>query len=56
MEIIKTKHVFINGCYLSPIIFNAYIREAIDLIKERIQLGVKLNGWKIEMLRFADDI
>lgn len=43
-------------CTLSPLIFNAYIQEAIDIIRERIQLGIKVNGYRIDMLRFADDI
>lgn len=42
--------------YLSPLIFNAYIQEAIDIIRERIQLGIKVNGYRIDMLRFADNI
>jgi len=45
-----------QGCNLSPSIFNAYIQEAIDIIREKIQLGIKINGRKIDMLRFADDI
>ncbi|KAL4084163.1 hypothetical protein QTP88_027996 [Uroleucon formosanum] len=45
-----------QGCNLSPSIFNAYIQEAIDIIREKIQLGIKINDRKIDMLRFADDI
>ncbi|KAF0772940.1 Reverse transcriptase domain-containing protein [Aphis craccivora] len=45
-----------QGCNLSPSIFNAYIQEAIDIIREKIQLGIKINGKKIDMLRFADEI
>ncbi|XP_025417940.1 uncharacterized protein LOC112688792 [Sipha flava] len=44
-----------QGCNLSPSIFNAYIQEAIN-IREKIQLGIKINDRKIDMLRFADDI
>jgi len=44
-----------QGCTLSPIIFNAYIQEAIDMIKENNNLGIKINGQKINMLRFTDD-
>jgi len=43
-------------CTLSPIIFNVYIQEAIDMIKEYANLGIKINGQKICMLRFANDI
>jgi len=45
-----------QGCILSPSIFNAYIQEEIDIIREKIHLGIKMNGRKIDMLRFADDI
>jgi len=45
-----------QGCTLSPIIFNAYIQEAIDKIKEDKNLGITINCQKISMLRFADNI
>lgn len=45
-----------QGCTPSPIIFNAYIQEAIEKIKEDTNLGIIVNGHKISMLRFADDI
>jgi len=45
-----------QGCTLSPIIFNAYIQEAIKKIKEDTNLGIIVNGHKISMLRFADDM
>jgi len=52
----KIKKGVRQGCTLSPLIFNAYIQEAIDIIREKIQLGIKVNGYRIDMLRFADDI
>jgi len=45
-----------QGCTLYPIIFNAYIQEAVDMIKENTNLGIKINGQTISILRFADDI
>lgn len=45
-----------QGCILSLLIFNAYIQGAIDTIRDRTQLGIKVNGHRIDMLRFADDI
>lgn len=45
-----------QGCTLTPIVFNAYIYEAIKKIKEGTNLGVKINGQRISMLRFTDDI
>lgn len=45
-----------QGCTLSPYIFNAYIQEAINIIRKKIHLGVKMNGREIDMLRFTDDI
>lgn len=39
-----------QGCTLSPIIFNAYIQEAIEKMKEYINLGIIINGQKINML------
>lgn len=43
-------------CNLSLSIFNAYIQKAIDIIREKIRLDIKINGKKSDMLRFADDI
>lgn len=45
-----------QGCNLSPLIFNAYIEQAIKEIKEHINCGVKIQGEKVSMLRYADDI
>lgn len=45
-----------QGCTLSPLILNAYIQEATDTIRERIQIEVKVNDYKIDTLRFADNI
>jgi len=32
------------------------IQKAIDIIKKRTELGIKVNGHRIDILRFADDI
>jgi len=45
-----------QGCTLSPNIFNAYIQEAIDMMKDNTNLGIKINGQQICVLRFTDDI
>ena len=44
-----------QGCNLSPLLFNIYIEQAINDCKEYCT-GVKVNGVRIEMVRFADDI
>ena len=45
-----------QGCVLSPMIFNLYIEEAIIEFKDKIDTGIEIQGQKIAMLRFADDI
>ena len=46
-----------QGCSLSPIIFNMYIEEAMNKVKEgSCNEGIKIHGERIIMLRFADDI
>lgn len=45
-----------QGCNLSPILFNAYVQQAIDELREETNLGIKVQGMKIDMMRFADDI
>lgn len=37
-------------------IFNAYIQEAIDTMKDRTQVGIEVNGHRIDMLQFINDI
>ena len=44
-----------QGCALSPAIFNVYIETAINEIKQKA-LGVNIHGKRISMLRFSDDI
>lgn len=36
-----------QGCPLSPIIFNAYIQEAIDIIRDNANIRIKINGMKV---------
>jgi hypothetical protein len=48
-EEVKINRRVRQGCTLSSIIFNAYIQEAIDMIKENGKLGIKINGQKISM-------
>ena len=47
-----------QGCSLSPVLFNAYIQAGLDEMSEQLRDrgGVKINGLKINMIRFADDI
>jgi len=40
---------------LSPLLFNIYIEQGINECKEYCT-GIKVNGLRIQMLRFADDI
>ena len=44
-----------QGCNLSPLLFNICIEKAINECKE-YRIGIKVNGVRIQMLRFADDI
>lgn len=44
-----------QGCNLSPLLFNIYIEQAINKCKEYCS-GIKVNGVRVQMLRFADDI
>lgn len=40
---------------LSSIIFNACIQEAINIIRKEINLGININGRKIDMLHFENE-
>lgn len=45
-----------QGCSLSPVLFNLYIQKAIDRVREEVKVGISVQGEKIDMIRFADDI
>lgn len=55
-EIAKIKKGVRQGCSLSPYLFNVYIQDAIDKIREEKSRGISIQGHKIDMIRFADDI
>lgn len=42
-----------QGCTLSPLICHAFVQEAI---RYKTKLGIMINGFRKDMLRFADDI
>lgn len=44
-----------QGCNLSPVILNIYIQQAINDCKGNYT-GIKINGERLRMIRFADDI
>jgi hypothetical protein len=44
-----------QGCKLAPLLFNIYKEQAIKECKEYCD-GIKVNGMRIQMLRFADNI
>ena len=48
-----------QGCTLSPPLFNCYIEKVINIVKAkltRLNIGIKIGGEIVSMIRFADDI
>jgi len=42
----RSKHLLYNlaqGCTLSPSIFNSYFQESIDILREKVNLSIKMN-------------
>ena len=44
-----------QGCLLSPILFNIYINDIVNTVKE-LDMGLDILGNKIDLLLYADDI
>lgn len=40
---------------LSPFLFNLYAQKIINKVKEEIEVEIKINGERINMLKFSDD-
>jgi len=38
------------------VLFNLYVQEAINKIREEIEVGIRINGEKVGMLRFSANI
>uniref|UniRef100_A0A8D8Y198 Craniofacial development protein 2 n=1 Tax=Cacopsylla melanoneura TaxID=428564 RepID=A0A8D8Y198_9HEMI len=51
----KVRNGIRQGCPLSPYLFNVFIEEAMNEVKEKTE-GVKVNGVKVHCIRFADDV
>uniref|UniRef100_A0A8D9A6I6 Craniofacial development protein 2 n=1 Tax=Cacopsylla melanoneura TaxID=428564 RepID=A0A8D9A6I6_9HEMI len=47
-----------QGCCISALLFNCYIQKALDEMRREMETwpGIKVNGIKIDMIRYADDI
>ncbi|KAL1447191.1 hypothetical protein WDU94_013942 [Cyamophila willieti] len=47
-----------QGCCISTLLFNCYIQKALDETRKELESwpGIKVNGTKIDMIRYADDI
>lgn len=48
-----------QGCALSPPLFNCYIEKVLNKVKaklKRLNIGIKIGGEIVSMIRFADDI
>jgi hypothetical protein len=46
-----------QGCSLSPVLFNGYIQRGLDKVREKLEGvgGVRIQGEKVDLVRFADD-
>ena len=47
---------FLQGCDLSPMLFNIFLEMVIALAGEDMEIGAVIDGIRIGNLRFADDI
>ena len=52
---IKIERGVIQGCILSPLLFNIYSEDVIQSALSEVTVGIKVNGRLVNNLRFADD-
>jgi len=52
----KIKKGVRQGFTLSSFFFNLYVQEVINKLREEVEVWIRINGERINMLRFADDI
>lgn len=55
-EIAEIKKGIRHACSLSPCLFNLYVQESVNRVMELVQVGIKIQGKKVNMLWLADDI
>jgi hypothetical protein len=52
----KIKKGVRQGCILSLMLFNLYIKKAMEELRAEIQKGVRIGGTMVTALRFSADI
>ena len=52
----KTLVGVLQGCILSPLLFNILLKDVMALATTEIEFGALISGHRISNLRFADDI
>ena len=55
LSFIAVSYTHLQGCSLSPYLFNLFIEEVVTQMK-RSSRGIKINGEWIHSICFADDI
>ena len=55
-EYISTSIGVLQGCILSPPLFNITLEAMMKIVKDKVNSGVNLYGTKVNNLRYADDI
>ena len=55
-QMFKTTVGVIQGCILSPVLFNLFLEEIMDGIQDEHISTISIGGRNLPTLRFADDI
>lgn len=54
-ESFRIKKGILQGCILSPMLFNIYLEKIFNITFENEEIGIKVKGIRVNNIRYADN-